>query len=251
MHSNERAAWAMRQTDLPPAARCVLHGIVHHDHGKNGGWVWPSRETIAEVAGVSVATVKRYIPALISAGKLETRVRPGMSTEYRAVYPGQSDPTTRVNLTRHPGQSDPTTRVNLTHEQKEAEKKERRDAREPAPQFEPEPTLDPKKPESDPWACKRQPWMVALREAVAYRNAEMTIGGMNDWLRNQLAERYRRVGRTVFLRTVDCFLTDKHWIRERWPPPALVKQWDEYERRARVLLATDTKHLPSHLAARG
>jgi len=67
------------------AAKAVYMALADHASAKNKYSAWPSRETLAKLAGCSRATVTRALSTLANAGwiRRETRFRQGMHTTSR------------------------------------------------------------------------------------------------------------------------------------------------------------------------
>lgn len=74
---------------LQPASKLLL--LVLADHADDYGRCWPSRNRVAEKAGVTGRTVTRMLEGLAAAGFLEVENRPGRTHLYR-VLPGALDP---------------------------------------------------------------------------------------------------------------------------------------------------------------
>lgn len=72
--SHYMTALAMRQTGLKPAAKIVLYWLADH-HNSETGRCFPSLNTLARECEMDVATVKRHLAALESAGLIERHRR--------------------------------------------------------------------------------------------------------------------------------------------------------------------------------
>jgi len=72
--SHYMTALAMRQTGLKPASKIVLYWLADH-HNSETGHCFPSLKTLASECEMDVATVKRHLAGLESAGLIERRHR--------------------------------------------------------------------------------------------------------------------------------------------------------------------------------